>query len=59
MKLEGSRNTSDILTNVVEREVIERHMRTMHMEYREGRHPDTPGYTGREDGVPGVEAEEA
>ena len=59
MKLEGSRNTSDILTKVVEREVIERHMRTMHMEYREGRHPDTPGYTGREDGVPGVKAEEA
>ena len=59
MKLEGSRNTSDILTKVVEREVIERHMSTMHMEYREGRHPDTPSYTGKEDSVPVGEAEEA
>merc|ERR1711884_407866 len=42
MKLEGSRNTSDILTKSVEREVIDRHMRIMGMEFRTGRHKDTP-----------------
>ena len=37
-KLPGHDNTSDILTKAVEREVIDRHMEALGMEYREGRH---------------------
>ena len=58
MKLDGSRNTSDILTKYVEKEVIQRHMRSLNMEFRTGRHADTPKYNGKEDGLPGGEEEE-
>ena len=52
-KLEGAKNTSDILTKHVEREIAERHMAKMGMDFRPGRHKDTPRYTGGEEvGVP-------
>ena len=44
-KLEGTRNTSDILTKVVEKEVIDRHMSALGLEFREGRNSSTPAYT--------------
>ena len=46
-KLEGKRNTSDILTKPVERETLVRHMQTMNMEFRDGRHEATPAYNGQ------------
>ena len=51
LKLEGTRNTSDILTKVVERETIDKHMRALGLEFKEGRHPATPVYTKLEDEV--------
>ena len=51
-KLEGTKNTSDMLTKVVEREVISRHMETLGLQFRPGRHPQTPTYTGRHDIIP-------
>ena len=44
-KLEGTRNTSDILTKVVEKEVIDKHMSALGLEFREGRNSMTPAYT--------------
>merc|ERR1712026_278619 len=43
-KLEGKRNTSDILTKPVERETLVRHMQSLNMEFRDGRHSATPMY---------------
>ena len=51
-KLDGSKNTSDILTKPVEGEVLSRHMSELGLEFSEGRHKDTPAYTGHEDGTP-------
>ena len=48
-KLEGAKNTSDILTKHVEREVLDRHMEKMGLEFRSGRHKETPKYTGGEE----------
>ena len=50
-KLEGSKNTSDILTKPVESETLERHMRTLGFEFRDGRHALTPAFSGKEDGI--------
>ena len=51
-KLEGTRNTSDMLTKVVERDVIQRYMQQLGLQYARGRHSSTPTYTGRHDIVP-------
>ena len=51
-KLDGSKNTSDILTKPVEGEVLSRHMEALGLEFAEGRHEDTPAYSGHEDGTP-------
>ena len=58
-KLEGRRNTSDMLTKPVERETLVRHMQALSMDFRGGRHEITPEYNGKLD-VPteGGEAEE-
>ena len=52
-KLEGTKNTSDMLTKVVDKEVTSRHMETLGLHYRPGRHPHTPAYNGRHDIIPG------
>ena len=51
-KLEGARNTSDILTKAVEAEVLNRHMAELGLEFTEGRHESTPAYNGIDDGTP-------
>ena len=51
-KLEGARNTSDILTKPVEAEVLNRHMAELGLEFAEGRHESTPAYNGTDDGTP-------
>ena len=51
MKLDGSKNTSDILTKPVEAEVLERHMRSLGFEFRGGRHALTPDFNGNEQGL--------
>ena len=51
-KLDGANNTSDILTKPVEGEVLTRHMKSLGLEFAEGRHKDTPEYNGHEDGTP-------
>ena len=45
-KLAGYNNTSDIMTKLVEADVLNRHMDQMGFEFREGRHNSTPAYTG-------------
>ena len=50
-KLEGSKNTSDILTKPVEAEVLSRHMMSLGMEFREGRNSLTPDFSGQEKGL--------
>ena len=51
-KLAGKVNTSDMMTKPVEQEVIRRHMQSLGLIFKEGRHEATPAYTGKEDGVP-------
>ena len=53
-KLDGKRNTSDMLTKPVEKEVIDRHMQSLGMEFRAGRNEETPAYNGGSDGTPEV-----
>ena len=43
------------MTKAVEAEVLERHMRELGFEYREGRNRLTPEYNGLDDGTPGRE----
>ena len=50
-KLDGKRNTSDMMTKSVEREVIVRHMQSLGLAFKGGRHKMTPTYTGKEDGA--------
>ena len=50
-KLEGSKNTSDILTKPVDAEVMGRHMQGMGFEFRSGRNELTPAFNGKEDGI--------
>ena len=50
-KLEGSKNTSDILTKPVEAEVLGRHLQSLGLEFREGRHELTPDFNGQENGL--------
>ena len=57
MKLDGKTNTSDMLTKPVDREVILKHMQSLGLCFKEGRHEATPAYTGREDGTPQEEEE--
>ena len=57
MKLAGKLNTSDMMTKAVEREVIQRHMQSLGLVFRSGRHEATPAYTGKEDGTPQAEEE--
>ena len=58
-KLPGKDNTSDIMTKAVESDVLERHMKALGFEYREGRHASTPAYNGLEDGTPNKEGADA
>ena len=51
-KLDGKRNTSDMMTKPVEAEVIDRHMQALGLQFRSGRNSMTPAYTGKEDGTP-------
>ena len=51
-KLPGEKNTADMMTKAVEKELIDRHMWAMSQWYRDGRHEETPAYTGKDDGVP-------
>ena len=51
-KLEGVKNTSDMLTKLVDRETLQGHMERLGFEFRQGRHVCTPAFTGKEDGVP-------
>ena len=44
-KLDGSVNTSDMLTKPVEQEVLGRHMGELGLSMPQGRHPLTPSYT--------------
>ena len=55
VNLDGKFNTSDMLTKVVDPDTIKRHMQMLGLHYRGGRHPATPQFTGREDGLPGGE----
>ena len=48
-KLDGKRNTSDMLTKPVEKEVIDRHMQSLGLEFRTGRSEVTPAFNGAED----------
>ena len=52
VKLDGKRNTSDMMTKAVEKEVIMRHMQSLGLHWRSGRHEATPAFTGGEDGIP-------
>ena len=55
-KLEGSKNSSDMLTKAVDRETLQGHMDRFGFEFRTGRHECTPKYTGGEDGTaPGAD----
>ena len=51
LKLPGKENTSDIMTKAVEAETLNRHMSSLGMDFKEGRHIETPDYDGHEDGV--------
>merc|ERR1711884_390090 len=42
IKLDGKANTSDMLTKPVEKEVIDKHMKTLGLEFRAGQNPLTP-----------------
>ena len=50
-KLEGAKNSSDMLTKAVDRETLQGHMDRLGFEFRTGRHECTPKYTGGEDGT--------
>ena len=54
VKLPGTDNTSDMLTKAVEAPTIEKHMQTLDLEFRTGRHEATPTFNGQEDGTPDV-----
>ena len=49
VKLEGRKNTSDMLTKAVEREVIMRHLQSLGMVFRKGRHSEAPDYNCKVD----------
>ena len=53
-KLPGKENTSDIMTKAVEAETLNRHMSSLGMDFREGRHKDTPDYDGQDPSLEGV-----
>ena len=59
VKLDGKKNTSDMMTKAVEGEVINRHMQALGLQYRSGRHEATPVYSGGDMEIPGGSAEEA
>ena len=58
VKLDGKRNTSDMMTKAVEKEVIMRHMQSLGLQWRSGRHEATPAYTGNDDDMPKDQPEE-
>ena len=43
----GRKNTSDMLTKAVEREVILRHLQSLGMVFKSGRHSETPDFNGK------------
>ena len=58
-KIPGKQKTSEIMTKAVESDVLEKHMKTLGFEYREGRHTSTPAYDGLVDGTPTEEEDDA
>ena len=48
-KLEGKKNTSDMLTKAVDSDTLMRHMQALGMEFREGRNSATPAFNGCDD----------
>ena len=43
-----------MLTKAVEKDVIDKHMGTLGIQFRDGRNKATPSYTGKDDGSPEV-----
>ena len=39
------------MTKAVEADTLDRHMKALGLEFRNGRHEDTPKYDGKEDGI--------
>ena len=57
VKLPGTKNTSDIMTTAVEGETIARHLQSLNMRVRKGRHAATPEYKREKSGIPGGDPE--
>ena len=57
-KLEGKKNTSDMLTKAVDSDTLMRHMQALGMEFREGRNSATPAFNGCDDSTQGAEGED-
>ena len=57
VKFPGTKNTSDIMTKAVEGEVIARHLQSLNMRVRKGRHAATPEYKRGDSGIPGGDPE--
>ena len=51
-KLDGSINSSDMLTKPVDSETLHKHMNTLGLLFAEGRHPLTPAYDGKLEETP-------
>ena len=51
LRLDGTRNTSDIFTKDVEKEVVERHMKTLGFKAKAGRHYLTPAFNDEVGGI--------
>ena len=51
VKLDGSKNTSDILTKPVDAEILGRHMQGLGFEFREGRNVLTPDFNLEDKGL--------
>ena len=54
LKFPGKENTSDIMTKAVEAETLNNHLSSLELDFRQGRHKDTPDYDGRDPSLEGV-----
>ena len=54
-KLEGKKNTSDMLTKAVDSDTLMRHMQALGIEFREGRNSATPAFNGCDVSTQGAE----
>ena len=57
-KLEGKKNTSDMLTKAVDSDTLMRHMQALGMWFREGRNPATPAFNGCDESTQDAEIED-